>query len=130
MPLYSFVCARGHVTDRLVPSSMKRGRARRVVCETCSGVATYDPTATFRGGVFVNPDVPEHWNVTIDRPVKSRRHLAELQKRHGFQDYEKIGKVPGNYGKPRPDTSHLWVDKPRAGALEDDAPIRIPADRG
>jgi len=38
--------------------------------------------------ILTCPDIPEHFNITIGMPVRSRRHLTDLQKRHGFRDYE------------------------------------------
>ena len=38
--------------------------------------------------ILVTPDIPEHWNVSLNQPVRSRRHLQDLQKRHGCHDYE------------------------------------------
>lgn len=40
------------------------------------------------GVVQITPDIPEHWNLSLDQPVRSRRHLRDVQKRTGTQDYE------------------------------------------
>jgi len=40
--------------------------------------------------ILVTPDVPEHFNMSLNQRVRSRRHLRDLQKRHGTQDYEGI----------------------------------------
>jgi hypothetical protein len=42
------------------------------------------------GTILAQPDIEPHYNITIGRVVKSRRHLRDLQKRHGFMDYQGI----------------------------------------
>jgi hypothetical protein len=33
-------------------------------------------------------DVPEHYNKSFGRGVRSRRHLAQLQQKYGYRDVE------------------------------------------
>ena len=40
--------------------------------------------------ILVTPDVPEHFNMSLNQRVRSRRHLRDLRKIHGTQDYEGV----------------------------------------
>lgn len=61
---------------------------RTIKCYWCGKTARRVREAPHKT-VYVTPDVPEHFNIGLDMPVRSRRHLRDLQKRYGFQDYDK-----------------------------------------
>ncbi len=97
MPVYVYSCRTGHLTERFFPVASRR---LWVVCR-CRKRANRDFGAEKGGGgLQLSPDVPEHWNVTVDKVVRSRKHLRDLQKRHGFQDYEPVRPKFENYGSP------------------------------
>lgn len=92
MPVYTFVCQAEHATDHFVNTGQ-----RRVKCghRGCRRIASYNATATFRGGgIHVTPDVPEHYNVSLGERVRGRRHLKQLQEKHGCQDWEPVRDGP------------------------------------
>lgn len=93
MPTFSYRCARGHVTDQFFTPGEPRTATSR--CGKCRRRATYSLNATLASSrLYTIPDVPEHWNTSIDQPVRSRRHLRDLQKRNGWQTYEPVKRKP------------------------------------
>ena len=108
MPIYSFTCAKGHVTDDFCFVSDQRPAI--VPCSTCGEAATFDFTATFRdSSIFVDDDCPVHYNPTIGEVVRSRRHLRDIQKRSfgergiEMQNYEPVKPRPS---RPLHETAH------------------------
>jgi len=93
MPIYCYACADGHVTDHFTHSASHR--PRRIRCDTCGRSARYHFGLSARGQCVVG-DLQEGYNVSLDRVVKSRRHLndirAEIAGETGvhLQDYERV----------------------------------------
>lgn len=103
MPCYLYSCPKGHVTERTFVSHRDRTKSTRCDRRGCHRRARYSFGATAQAAtVQVIPDIADHWNVTVDMRVRGRRHLKDLQKRHGFSDYE-----------PAKQKSPDWVDRPR-----------------
>ena len=46
-----------------------------------------------RLGVAIT-DIPEHFNLSFGERVRSRRHLKDLQKKHGCRDWEPVKEMP------------------------------------
>lgn len=88
MPTFTYVCAKGHATDRTFGTDTKRTRTTRCAHPRCGRRASYSLTATHRGAVHVLPDIPEHYNLSLDLVVRGRRHLASLQRSLGCRDFE------------------------------------------
>src|SRR3989442_15983472 len=96
---YLCACKCGRVSERTFSSCSDRTKTTACVC---GRRARYDFAATVHSStqVYVTPDIPEHWNITTGCPIRSRRQLQELQKRHGWQDYEKgIRHRPTSYDR-------------------------------
>lgn len=93
MPIYSFECSQGHVTDEYFPTRDRR--AKLVSCGTCGKKAPYSWQATILGrSVFVIPDFPEHYNISLGCVVKNRKHRQQIMKERGLQDYEHVKDGP------------------------------------
>jgi hypothetical protein len=60
------------------------------LCERCGERRRVSSYQAFSGPQVI-PDIPEHYNVTIDERVRSRAHLREIQRTKGYQDYEPRG---------------------------------------
>jgi hypothetical protein len=67
----------------------------RALCGPGAKLALYSTEVT-----NITPDIPEHFNVTIGQHISSRRQLHELQKRNGWQDYEKDSSARNRRGPP------------------------------
>jgi len=63
---------------------------RSIRCSWCGRRAKFVGGPPTLGIVQVTPDIPEHWNMSLNEPVRSRRHLRDLQKIHGTHDYEGV----------------------------------------
>ena len=63
---------------------------RSIPCHWCARRARYVGGPPSAGLVTITPDIPEHFNLSLNRPVRSRRHLRDLQARMGTVDYEGI----------------------------------------
>lgn len=60
-------------------------------CPSCGGSNTpvkRISRALAEARVYATPDIPEHFNVSLDCVVRGRRHLQQLQRERGCQDYE------------------------------------------
>lgn len=113
MPTYSFVCAKGHVTDEVFRFA---DRPRAIRCGKCSKRAQYDLGATHRDSrIGIDNDCPEHYNPTIGCVVKSRRHLRDIQRRYAgergieMQNYEPVKKRERE--KPPPNSLGSWGER-------------------
>lgn len=128
MPLWSYVCRKGHVTDRFFESHAERTRTTR--CD-CGARATLNLSATHRK-LYVTPDIEEHYNTTIDMPVRSRKHLKDLQRRYGFSDHDKgVQKPSSNWRTKHAEAKKLLEAGINRGASRPDvepdgAPIVLP----
>jgi len=83
--IYSFRCDGGHTFD-LVRRVEHRNRRARCKCGKWAKRDRLSEIATGRHGVI--PDIAEHWNLSIDAPVRSRAHLREIQRQRGLSDYD------------------------------------------
>ena len=87
-------CPAGH--EQGVFGSMAQARAALrspdcgPVCERC-GARRRAYGFIVPGAPQVIPDIPEHYNVTLDQPIRSRQHLKDVQREGGFRDYEPQG---------------------------------------
>lgn len=87
MAEYEYRCPRGHET--LIVATMAEEKPPTTRCR-CGLKASRVPPH-----FQLTPDVGEHWNPSIGAPVRSRRHLTDLQKRsqetdRPFQDYQTV----------------------------------------
>jgi len=87
VPEFIFVCGRGHLTTRWFPTASRRVRVTKCASRACGRRATYSLVQTHRATQVI-PDLTPHFNISLDEPVRSRRHLRELQERYGCEDYE------------------------------------------
>ena len=72
------------------------------LCPTCGAMG--EPLVRYTDGpprITITPDVPEHFNITTGCAIRSRRHLRELQKARGWQDYERDSSAAARR-KPKP----------------------------
>ena len=84
MPFYPYKCNAGHETDRFYKMSDTRPSSIRCACGRSARRQIVLPQLI--------TDIPEHFNTSLGKPVKSRAHLRQLQQQHGCQDVE--GGVP------------------------------------
>lgn len=88
MRVFTFVCARGHQTDRELPQG-KKPTFTRCTHKRCGRRAMYNVTATFRGSL--RADVfPDHFNISFDQRIGSKREYKTLQRIHGTKDWEPV----------------------------------------
>lgn len=79
---------------RACPARWRRIPARLVNpkhprCPSCGKpIDEVKPVKPFAGTIQAIPDIPEHFNVSLDCRVRGRTHLRQLQKERGCQDYE------------------------------------------
>ena len=82
MPVYWYDCP-DHGSEITLPGEVKPPES--IQCHWCEKTAHHIERV---GIVCVTPDIPEHMNLSLNQPVRSRRHLRDIQKRTGTQDYE------------------------------------------
>ena len=85
---YTYACSRGHETGVFL--SEREARWDSLDCVTCGERAVRRKLDDGPDLPQIIDDVPEHWNVSLGRPVRSRRHLKTLQNQLGVQDYEPV----------------------------------------
>lgn len=70
-----------------------RRASERATCPKCRARATELKRVTHGVGTFqFMPDVPEHFNISLNMGIRSRAHLRQVQAAKGCQDWE--GGVP------------------------------------
>lgn len=85
--IYVYRCSAGHVNEEFRPVE-ERSLRRRCTTPGCRRKAARDKRTEMAGKRYVIPDIPEHWNKSIDAPVRSRAHLREIQRQRGLSDYD------------------------------------------
>lgn len=70
------------------PCPLHWRRTHEARCPSCGGENTPLRRLVLTERVYVTPDVPEHYNTSLGRVVRSRRHLRQLQHDLGCQDFE------------------------------------------
>lgn len=91
---YFWKCARGHehgpfnliIDAKIARKELADGD------DECAGKPGRMQHYSLKHRATATPDIPEHFNDSIGAPVRSRRHLKELQKAGGFQDHEPAAK--------------------------------------
>ena len=76
-------------------------RARKgekvVKCHACRQPATkLKRVSSGVASVYVLPDFPEHFNISMGCVVKNRAHHRQIQREKGLQDWEPTGNSPGS----------------------------------
>lgn len=67
-------------------------------CPWGCGRQERDEEPIMENALITGDPVVEHWNNSLNAPVRSRRHLKDLQRAHGVRDY-----VPSPEMKDRTD---------------------------
>lgn len=83
MPTFTFECPNHGFVDEVYSVRPIYG-----YCPECNQPVRYDLTQTFRGHLSIIGDLPEHWNYSLDEPVRSRQHLRDISRERGVQEYE------------------------------------------
>lgn len=84
MPRYDYSCENDHTHEHFYPMSAERPAT--IACPTCGAPST----RIYTSPAAVEPDWPEHYNVSMGCVVKNRQHHRQLQKERGLQDWEPI----------------------------------------
>jgi len=88
-PQFAWRCRRGHEHG----PHPTRGEAERLnpdrTCYTCDRTARL-VVFTPRWSVATRNDIPAHYSMTFDQPVRSGSHFRELQRKHGTKDWEPV----------------------------------------
>lgn len=113
MPLFDFQCAAGHIFEDFL--AVKKDYPREVPCVTPGCKLAAKRLVSMPGppsGALEKNDIPAHFNGAFGTVVKGRKHMKELQRKHGTQDWRPVkGQEPvkdmlkrtgkaGRYGVP------------------------------
>ena len=116
------VCPKGHAHGPFNGSREALIALNEMAAEHFCGsgpysVQHYEPISNF----FALGDIPEHLNVSLGEPVRSRRHLKQLQKKYGCHDYEPIKERTAMYlGDRNPEIRRAKEAQAAAAALGDE----------
>ena len=84
MPTYIYTCANGHDLEEVREID---NRNERCPCKECGEDMTRNEALEIASQQLI-PDIPEHWNRSMDCHVRGRTHLKRIQRTRGLSDYD------------------------------------------